>query len=563
MHALLFDFAKSLGDNLADLDLIRPELFLAMTFLVAFVYDLFAEKTAKRLVGFLCLFGAIASFVLTMSVESSAMTAYSGNIFIDSFSHYFRFLCYGTLALALVVAISSKSIRTPREGEFYYLMVATGLGMVFLSMANSLLMIYLSLEMLSLMCYVLAGYQKRDRKSSEAGFKYVIYGALASGTMIYGMAHLYGVTHTLELDKVIEALTRMLAHGEIAWWQVLVLALMLFAGLAYKIAAFPFHMWSPDVYEGAPTAATAFFSVGPKVAGFAIMVRVFFLLRTAFDDPALANSEEIKTLSFWLARIFVIVAFSTMTIGNLAALAQNNVKRLLAYSSIAHSGYILAAFVVIAPTAFGEGAAYFGLEAVLLYLLVYVFMNLGAFYALVCIENKIGSTDLGDLRGAATYAPFLSVTMAISLFALVGLPPLSGFIGKFFVFRALLDPYTGGSEGTQSSILLFLAFAIAVNSVIALFYYVRVLKTMVVDAPSELTKQSAIRMPQGYAFVSLVFAVPTLLLGIFWNPASEIVSDVRIEVGAPADAGNTATAAANAVGEIASADDASASEDAD
>ena len=328
--------------------------------------------------------------------------------------------------------------------------------------------------------------------------KYVVYGATASGVMIYGFSLLYGMTGSTQISEI----GRVLAMGT-APLPASLAAVMVTVGFGYKIAAVPFHMWSPDVYEGAPTPVTAFLSVGPKAEGFAVLVRFFY---TVFASPEGAGEMWKISSSVDWTFLFAVLSAVTMTVGNLLAVNQKNVKRLLAYSSIAHAGYMLMGFVLLTAV---------GLKAILFYLVVYLFMNLGAFYAVVLVANGSRSEDISDFSGLGGRAPIVAVSLAIFLFALTGIPPFSGFIGKVYLFAEVIN------RGVY-----WLALVAALNSVISLYYYARIVKVMFLEDPTQAGELPVAFVPR----VMLgILVVPTLLLGIYWEPVIRVAeASVRI-----------------------------------
>jgi len=343
----------------------------------------------------------------------------------------------------------------------------------------------------------MAGYLRRDRKSAEAGIKYVIYGAMASGIMIYGMSYLYGITGTLNLygDDGVAKIIRLFKSGEVPAAGLIAVLAMVFSGFLYKIAAAPFHYWSPDVYEGSPTTAAGFFSVVPKAAGFAALIRTAF----AFFPPHASADSLLKTPG--VEYIVMILSVLTMLIGNLAALGQTNAKRMLAYSSIAHAGYMLAGLTVLHSI---EGPA-----PILFYLGAYLLMNLGAFLVLVAMENIFGGTDLRHLRGAIRREPVLGTALIIFLFSLTGLPPLAGFMGKWFIMVEL------GKSAHYGMIVW-----IGLNSVISLYYYMRIAKAVAIDTPDEGNEPKG-RTPFSYNFLAVAQSLALVALFVFSEPVMD------------------------------------------
>jgi len=368
--------------------------------------------------------------------------------------------------------------------------------MFLMASAGNLLMAYLALEFVSLTSYVLTGFLRHNRRSGEAALKYLIYGGVASGAMIYGMSWIFGLTGSMDYAQIAEALSGLDPASRGALFVGLLLVL---SGLGYKIAIVPFHMWAPDVYTGAPLPVTTFLAVGSKAAGFAMLLRFFnFGVTAEGPSAALADIPIVPLLS--------LLSAATMTVGNLAALGQTNVKRLLAYSSISHAGYALLGVVVF---------RHVGVQAVLLYLAVYYLMNLGAFWVVMLIANQTGREDLDAYRGLAWRGgAFPAVAFAVFLFSLAGLPPLAGFVGKFYVFAA----------GIQGG-LYWLVLIAVLNSVVSLYYYARVVKAMFLDQPVAGDPQLVFRA--GDLGVVGVLSLCTMYLGVRFGWLLERVDEAR------------------------------------
>jgi NADH-quinone oxidoreductase subunit N len=398
--------------------------------------------------------------------------------------------------------LSTKSAEVEKadQASYYTLLTALVLGMMLLGSANHLLMLYLALEMVSVLSYILTGSLRGVRRSSEAALKYVIYGGVASGIMAYGLSLLYGMTGTMAFPEI----AAFLKANAVSRPALFVSILLIMGGIGFKIASFPFHMWCPDVYEGAPTPFTAFLSVGPKAAGFAALIRFFLVgLMTPGQDAAVGTFLAVKPVG--LVEMLTVLSIATMTIGNLAALVQNNLKRLLAYSSIAHAGYLLMGFAALSQEA---------LNAVLFYLVVYVIMNIGAFLVVLVVSNQLGVEDMAGYKGLGRRGgrgTFLGLIMTVFMFSLTGIPPMAGFIGKFYLFGAVLK---AGLYG--------LAIAGVLNSVVSLYYYVRVVKVMFFDAPDDARDIAIPAVSQSWILAGL--AGLTLYLGLFWNGLAMVTS---------------------------------------
>ncbi|MEI6232718.1 MAG: NADH-quinone oxidoreductase subunit N [Planctomycetota bacterium] len=521
-------FYELIQRNTGDLRTIAPEIMVFATFLMALIFDFKLSHDKRVGTGWLCVAGITLALWLNLKQNylfNSGLlenqNAFSGMFHFDWYGTAFKtVLLLGTLT-ALVVAIHAKEIQGKNHGEFFLLVVAVCAGGMFLCSASNLLMIYLALESLSIISYAMAGYLRRDRKSAEAGIKYVIYGAMASGIMIYGMSYVYGLTGTLDLYGhhgivgVLSSWSKAEALKAVSPIGLIAVLAMVFVGFLYKIAAAPFHYWSPDVYEGSPTVAAGFFSVVPKAAGFAALIRVAVALFPA-------GSEMVWKLDrSGFETILMTLSVLTMCIGNLAALGQTNVKRMLAYSSIAHAGYMLAGLSMLNSTTgpAGEVEKLFGPAAILFYLLGYLVMNFGAFLVLVGLENIVGGTDLRHLRGAIRREPILAVALCIFLFSLTGLPPFGGFMGKWFVVVEL-------AKRARYGMIVW----IGLNSVVSLYYYMRIAKAVAIDAPPEGTAPTE-TVPLAYNVMAVGKCVALLLLFIFSEPLIEICKHAFVRIG--------------------------------
>jgi NADH-quinone oxidoreductase subunit N len=454
-------------DTTASLAYFLPELALSGAILVVIVVDLVftgrAERRASAWPGKLAFLGAGVAVALTLGLPSLGVPGlldhpargwlFNRMIVLDGFSVFFKVLLGLALLAVTWMSLGSREVRgQANEGEYYALLLSSGLGMFLMAAAGTLLMAYLSLEFVSLTSYVLTGFLRHDRRSGEAALKYLIYGGVASGAMIFGMSWVFGLTGAMDYTGIARGVASLDANSRGALFLALVLVL---AGFGYKIASVPFHMWAPDVYTGAPIPVTAFLAVGSKAAGFAMLLR-FFHFAVGSPGAVLAGVP--------LRQFMSVICVATMTLGNFAALGQQNMKRLLAYSSIAHAGYALLGFVVFAER---------GVEALLFYLAVYYMMNLGAFWVVMLIANLTGREDLDGYRGLAWRGGALpALGLSVFLFSLAGLPPLAGFLGKFYVFAA-------GVEGK----LYALVVIGLMNSVVSLYYYARVVRVMFLDRP--------------------------------------------------------------------------------
>lgn len=431
-----------------DLTLLLPELTLAVWACVVLLLDLAMPDTAsRRPLLWLSLVGLVVSGGLSIALANRPLpaTSFGGFLVVDQFSVYFKFILLISAALVLLASETFIERLQHYEAEFYGLLLLCTTGMMLMATTAELMSIYLSLEISSLSLAFLATWAKRDLRSSEAGLKFFVLSALSSAILLYGMALLYGLTGSTTLSDIARLLT---GGGSPA--AMLALS-MLIAGFGFKISAVPFQMWAPDVYEGAPTPVTAFLSTASKAAGFAVVLRIF--------ESALGSIHVEWTV------LVAVIAFVTMTVGNIMALVQNNLKRLLAYSSIGHVGYMLAGLAA---------GTSFGLSSVIFYLLVYAFTNIGAFAVLIVMARYVADEDIQAYSGLARRAPWLSAAMAFCLLSLAGLPPLAGFFSKLYVFWAIAE------NG-----MYWLVLAGLINSAISLYYYARVIRQMYLVEPAE------------------------------------------------------------------------------
>jgi len=468
-----------------DLWSIAPELWLAGLGLLVLIVDLFLPAGRKYVVGTIGAGGLLLALIpASVMLTWEPRTVLAGTYVVDGFAVFFKIIAL--VSTALVILAAMDGIRTRFEGEFYALLVFTALGLILMAASTDLILLALSIEFVSLGSYVLAGFLKANPKSNEAGLKYFLYGAAASATMFFGFSILYGLTGTTSLYDLPARL-----RGAPLPAVYLALAFML-AGFGFKTSIVPFHQWTPDVYEGAPTPVAAFLSVGSKAAGFAVLVRVFLVA----VDPARVD---------WTLLMAVLAAI-TMTLGNLLALPQRNIKRMLAYSSISHAGFIL-----IALAAFRGD---FGVPGLLIYLFGYLFTQLGAFFVAVLIGVQLGSDEIADYAGLSRRAPVSALLMAVFMLSLTGLPPTAVFVGKFYVLAAAID------NG-----LLWLAVVGILNSVISLYYYVGVIRAMyVMPAATE----RAVPEPAALQVALGLTGLGTLVIGLYPQPLIDLARNATL-----------------------------------
>jgi len=476
-----------------DYQAIKPEILLTMFGLAVLLFDFLLGKRDKYLNAVLALIGlGFAGLQLGIfwhfRFGLGPYFGFDGSFVFDSFAIVSKFVIVVATAVAILISVKYLEIEDANVGEYYALLLFAAVGMMFMVSGADLMVLFIALELMALCEYVLTGFLRGSRRSNEAAVKFFLLGAFSSGLLLYGMSLLYGIGGSTKLDMIAERLRERPATDPLSW----VALVTLLAGMYFKIAAVPFHQWTPDAYEGAPTSITAFISVAPKVASFAFIIRILFM-------------------GLWPLRLewqvlTVGVAIATMTLGNLAAMTQSNIKRFFGYSTIAHVGYLLLGLVAAAD---GNGE---GLRAIVIYLIVYAFMNLGAFGVIIMMRRKdIIGDEIDDLSGLISRAPGLAVLMLIFLLSLAGIPPTAGFIGKYFIFVSLIE--TGH---------YYLALLGVGYSVVALYYYFRIVVVMFMKKQlDELPLASSV----GLRVALGVTLTMTLLIGIYPQPIITIARE--------------------------------------
>jgi NADH-quinone oxidoreductase subunit N len=445
---------------------------------------------------------------------------FGGLLVFDSLTAYIRFLLMGFLVLYIPFTKASGIPDHEDGADFYTLVLGATLGMCLMASANHLLMVFMAVEMASVPSYALAGLLKGRKASSEAALKYAVYGAGAAGIMLYGISLLGGLLGTCHLPSMAAELARVVDAGT-ATGSVMVLALgglMVAVGLAFKLSAVPFHFWCPDVFEGAAAEIGGFLSVASKAAAVALLLRVCFGLGvspTGLSGVAASGLADLGSTRHFMVYVVGLMAAVTCTLGNLAAYGQTNMKRLLAYSTIAHAGYLMMAVAAaVALVGVAPAAAREAVSAVAFYLGTYLFMNLGAFAIVALLRNRLRSEEIDSYAGLVRSSPGIVIATAVVLVSLIGLPPLAGFVAKFLVFASLVQAISVGAERPLMLVLLVVG---GLNTVISLFYYLRVLKVMTFDPPPEN------RVGGDFSLVSLpgavvtALVVPVVVLGVFWS----------------------------------------------
>ena len=474
--------------------LLSPQLILVVWALLVLGLDLLLKK-AKDNLAYVALAGLAPALgaAVYLLLQRPGQSLLSGMVQVDAYSLYFTIIACLASGLVILASMEYMKARTRYRGEFYGLLLLATLAMTLMAASTNLIMIYLSIEFMSLTSYVLVGYFRDDPKSSEAGLKYFLFGAVTSSLMLYGMSLMYGATGTTDLAEIAANLAAMYATMPPMRWLILPAILFMLAGFSFKMALVPFHQWSPDAYEGAPTPVATLLSVGPKAMGFSILLRVLITAVPLFQFD-------------WVA-ILMGISLVTMTLGNLTAMRQTNIKRMLAYSSIAQAGYVLVGVLSLGPFGEASGLAILG---VLLYLMAYLFTNAGAFIAVIAFSHVTNSDEIADYAGLVRRAPALAAVMVVFLMSLAGLPPTAGFVGKLLVFGAAVKAG-----------YYYLAIVGVVNSVISVVYYFNVVRQMFFLPPPVEGRLSLPRFPMVAVIICVVLV---LLIGLYPQPLIDLAS---------------------------------------
>jgi NADH-quinone oxidoreductase subunit N len=492
--------------------MIIPETILTIFACAALVVDVMLPRARKRAVAWVSLAGvgfSLISLYFTYAntvAKGAAPTGFFNMIVIDSYAVVFKLMFLVGAALSILLSIKYLDEEGEQRGEYYSLVLFSVVGMMFMASGIDLLTLFISLELMAISVYILVGYLKRDQRSNEASMKYFLLGAFSSGVLLYGISMIYGLTGSTNLANIAKALpivatTNWAPLGQPADMRYLaMLAIVLMAaGMFFKVAAVPFHMWAPDAYEGAPTSITAFMSVGVKAASFAMFGRLFLYglpdLRGVIEGN---EANAIPAIPGWAVLLGVVSAI-TIVWGNLGALTQTNTKRLLAYSSISHAGYTLLGLIAANET---------GYTGFIIYLFIYTIMNLGVFGCIIALRRKgIAGDRLEDLNGLMRKAPMLTVMMTIFLLSLGGIPPTAGFIGKFYLFAGLIE--------TGNPWLVRLALLAVLMSVVSLYYYIRFIRAMYIEEESE---PQPVRLSPPLQTALAVAALFVIFIGVYPQP---------------------------------------------
>ncbi len=468
-----------------DFSLLTVEIFTAALGLGLLIINLIVPGNQRSATGYLTVLGLLGILLVTLSYEGVEKTFMDGMYIIDPFATFFKRLF---LVAAILVTISSLPFVKKlgyNEGDFFSLLVFATLGMMVLVSAGELITLYLGLELMTISFYILVSFKKKDAKSCEAGIKYIILSAMSSALLLYGLSLVYGLTKT----TIIEQIASTLAAGTMQPLMALGIIFLL-AGFGFKISLVPFHMWAPDVYEGAPTPITAFLAVASKAAALAAFVRIFLIGFPAYQE-------------YWITLV-IVLSVLTMVLGNLVAIPQTNIKRLLAYSSISQAGYLLLGIVAFSSM---------GIGAILFFSIIYVFTNVGAFMVVVALSTSTGSHKIEDYSGLYRRAPLLAVVMLFCLLSLAGLPPLAGFVGKLYLFIAVIE------KG-----YIWLALLAVLMSMVSVYYYLLVVKVMFLKEPPQ--NSGIIKVPNGLQIAMVFSLILIIVLGIYPKPLSDLAMSV-------------------------------------
>lgn len=463
---------------------ILPEIGLVVLGLIVLVYDLALRAEGKRSLGWLTAGGLAVVFLLTLIFSrpgDESVEVWGGMLRHDWLGFSFTLLFLFGAALTSLFAMEMKSLG--QRGEFYFLLLVSTIGMILMASSADLIMLFLAIETTSIPLYILAGFYTLDNKSTESGFKYFLFGAMTSAVMLYGFSLIFGFTGSTDIYEI----TEMVITGDVSLTLAMGTLILVMVGFGFKISIVPFHFWAPDVYEGAPTPVAGFLSTASKAAGFAVLMRI---LLTVYADPVV--------IPYWVIIVAALSVFS-MTLGNAMAIPQKNIKRLLAYSSIAHAGYAL-----IGVAALSE----LGIASVVFYMMVYVITNLAAFGIVAAFWRISGSDQIADYAALSRRSPTLAIIILVTFLSLAGMPPLGGFVAKFFVFAAAVKAG-----------LVWLAIIGVLNTIVGLYYYLVVLKVVYLYRSEDEDKPVPVTRP--YALALTILVVGIILLGTLFGPWAE------------------------------------------
>lgn len=461
--------------------LIIPELALFGLGLLTFVIGLLAPSQARKGIGSVALLGLILVLGITVANWSNQGIMLNGMYLVDRYAMFFKIICLSSAILVILGSFKYVDQQVKNHFEYYSTIMFSTLGMMVMVSAGDFITMYMGLELMTISFILLVAFRSSDAKSLEAGMKYLLLAGMSTAVLLYGLSLVFGTTGTILIGEVA---SKVAAGGNSPL--LIVGLVMLVAGLGFKVSAVPFHMWTPDVYEGAPTPVTSFLAVGSKAASFAVLLRLFVGGFGAIQEH-------------WVMLIAVLAALS-IVIGNLVAIPQTNIKRMLAYSSIAQAGYILVGLVAVSEA---------GIKGVMFYAFLYIFATIGAFTVVAAVSNETGSDEIADYAGLIQRAPLAASVMLISFLSMAGIPPLAGFVGKFYLFQSVIQDH------------MWLVFVGFIMSMISVYYYLKVVLVMFRDEPKD---PSPIRMGGATAITLVITMVATIVLGIYPGPLSEMAN---------------------------------------
>ena len=480
------------GISSSDFYYILPELVLTAGALIVLVADVLLPR-GNRALEAVTLLAIGATLASLLPFGATHVEVAHGLLAVDQFALFFKVVFLGAAALTVLMSVGYLEVEGAHPGEYYFLILCSTLGMMIMAGGIDLITIFIGLETMAISFYILVGFIKPNQRSNEAAVKYFLLGAFSLGILLYGMSLMYGLSGTTNLRVMATTFAGLERDPRLVLAVILVVA-----GVGFKVAAVPFHMWAPDVYEGAPTPVTAFLSVGSKAASFAMLLRIFL--------------EGLPAMSADWRMLFEVLSVATMTVGNIAALTQTNLKRMLAYSSIAHAGYILIGVVAGTPR---------GVSAILIYLLIYAFMQLGAFAIVIMMRRKdVVGDELKDFSGLHVRHPVAAFVMLLFMLSLGGIPPTAGFMGKFWLFGAAIEAG-----------YVWLALIGVLNSAVSLYYYIRIVVFMYLKPPSAGSEPQA---SPSLAFALAVMVVATVALGVYPRLLFELAEASARTLGAAA-----------------------------
>ncbi len=483
--------------NIESLSYFIPELILTITVMLVLLVDILGAERAKwDATGALSLLGTVCAFFFHIGLYGkSPALLFQGMLAHDMFSVFFRGFFLLSTGIVIYMSMFTTEVISLKKGEYYTILLSVTIGMCLVAAAQNLIMIYLALELMSLGSYVLAGFSRTIGRSEEASLKYVLFGGVSTAILLFGLTLLYGMTGSMAFDGIRAGLASAGPGVDLA---IYVTFIFILAGAGYKIAMVPFHFWAPDVYEGSPTPVTAYLSVASKGAGFALLIRLAYSIFLNQPTPGGSWLEVGNIQIGWTFHIAWLAAI-TMTLGNLGAIVQINLKRLMAYSGVAHAGYLLMGVCALSDL---------GLQSVIFYLAMYLFTNLVAFLVIIMMIDAQDDERITGIRGLWKRAPYSALFMTIALFSLIGLPPTAGFWGKFYLFAAILQQK-----------LYWLALIGVLNTVVSLYYYARIIKAMLLESPAATAEPYKVRPV--YVALLVALTLPILYFGIWWDPLAK------------------------------------------